>query len=492
MEREVIADKYALLKTMGSNGISITYLVEDTLTEGRAVVKVSDSMGSLALEYIKTINLAKESAVTGLVYPSEGGLADEGYYLAFPEVGEPSLENYLRIGVPFTCLEAVRVIEEILVILEGLHRAGFYHLFVETRNIFYRPRGRILLKDPALREEFFHPLLELVSSPDFSYLSPRVMDGGELGPEADIYGVGRLAERLLEEAVDSDSSPASRRVGRVAELFRRDEGAGKGMNAAEAIACMRDHVPARPDSVTPVGPEPHGSGEGGGVSEADMTARDERSDGSSRPGRDEPVKGLYIRRALMVMAWIPLLFMAFMIVMNARGGRGGAAAGSSAGGSAVGYVNTAVKPVSKGGPEPAEEERETGEALEPDAQPAEGEMEESPSAPAGEERTAEAERTAAEPAPAEAPEAVSPASPVASFTLSPMEGRSPLQVYLDASGSYDPDGSILSYSWSFGGGGSSLYHVFESSVIPARVPVTLTVTDDGGHTSSATRYVTLY
>jgi hypothetical protein len=86
----------------------------------------------------------------------------------------------------------------------------------------------------------------------------------------------------------------------------------------------------------------------------------------------------------------------------------------------------------------------------------------------------------------------SPAPPVASFSLSPGEGQSPLRVYLDASSSYDPDGSIASYRWSCGGSGKCLYHIFESNVIPTVVSITLTVTDNGGHSSSATRYVTLY
>ncbi len=86
----------------------------------------------------------------------------------------------------------------------------------------------------------------------------------------------------------------------------------------------------------------------------------------------------------------------------------------------------------------------------------------------------------------------SPAAPVASFTLSPGEGQSPLQVYIDATASYDPDGSIVSYAWSCGGSGTSFYHIFESNIIPAVIPVTLTVTDDGGNSAQATLYVTLY
>jgi len=47
--------------------------------------------------------------------------------------------------------------------------------------------------------------------------------------------------------------------------------------------------------------------------------------------------------------------------------------------------------------------------------------------------------------------------PVVSFTRTPSSGEAPLSVSFNASGSYDSDGSITSYTWSFGDGGSESY-----------------------------------
>ena len=81
-------------------------------------------------------------------------------------------------------------------------------------------------------------------------------------------------------------------------------------------------------------------------------------------------------------------------------------------------------------------------------------------------------------------------SPIASFTANFRIGAVPLEIYFDASNSYDPDGDIISYAWDFKdgntGSGETLNHTFSSI---GSYKVELTVTDDKGATSSATRTI---
>lgn len=78
--------------------------------------------------------------------------------------------------------------------------------------------------------------------------------------------------------------------------------------------------------------------------------------------------------------------------------------------------------------------------------------------------------------------------PVASFTYT----CTGLTCGFDAAGSFDPDGSIVSYEWDFGDGktGSGLTpsHSFDTA---STYLVTLTVTDDGGKTGSTSQQVTV-
>ena len=78
-------------------------------------------------------------------------------------------------------------------------------------------------------------------------------------------------------------------------------------------------------------------------------------------------------------------------------------------------------------------------------------------------------------------------TPTAAFSAAPTSGQAPLVVTFNASASADPDGTITSYAWDFGDGGTATgvtaLHTFASQ---GAYVVQLTVTDDGGATDSST------
>ena len=87
---------------------------------------------------------------------------------------------------------------------------------------------------------------------------------------------------------------------------------------------------------------------------------------------------------------------------------------------------------------------------------------------------------------------VSNQPPVAVASANPTSGTAPLTVNFSSTGSYDPDGTIASYSWNFGDGGNSTAanpsHTYTSA---GTYTATLTVTDNAGATASASVTVTV-
>ncbi len=72
-------------------------------------------------------------------------------------------------------------------------------------------------------------------------------------------------------------------------------------------------------------------------------------------------------------------------------------------------------------------------------------------------------------------------TPVARFTYTPAAGVAPFAATFNGTTSYDPDGTIASYSWNFGDGGTGTGATRSHTYMSAGVyNVTLTVTDDDG------------
>lgn len=79
-------------------------------------------------------------------------------------------------------------------------------------------------------------------------------------------------------------------------------------------------------------------------------------------------------------------------------------------------------------------------------------------------------------------------APVARFTASPEAGKAPLLVALDGGASFDPDGAVRRYDWTFGDGtqaggpGKAALHTYAD---PGEYRLVLTVTDDQGLAGSS-------
>jgi PKD repeat protein len=82
--------------------------------------------------------------------------------------------------------------------------------------------------------------------------------------------------------------------------------------------------------------------------------------------------------------------------------------------------------------------------------------------------------------------------PVASFTASPTTAQTAISIIFNGTGSYDPDGTIVSYSWNFGdgiiGSGATPSHSYNTA---GTYTVTLTVTDNSGSTASSSSQFTI-
>jgi PKD repeat protein len=83
-------------------------------------------------------------------------------------------------------------------------------------------------------------------------------------------------------------------------------------------------------------------------------------------------------------------------------------------------------------------------------------------------------------------------APVARITTSTVKGTAPLAVNFSGTGSTDADGSIVSYAWSFGDGGTATGATASRTyATPGSYAAQLTVTDNGGITNASSVTITV-
>lgn len=558
---EIIAERYALIDFRGENGLSRSYVVEDLLLQRRAFIKVYPQLEEVGLEYLKAVTLARGLEIPGLLLPEETGFADgeEGETLIFalyPEVREPSLERYLSMGFELTGPESLRISRKILECLEGLHDKGFLHLFLHPRNVLYRPGGEVLLKDACLRGDFIPFVLEKLVRPDFSFFSPRLMDGADPAAVDDLFAAGmffrwlsgylsrgpekQVLEHLADHCLSSfDVGSILYSMHDVHLGFSRagDVGSGEDSPAHKGVptsrppyistsaffekdiderAVFRGSEKKFDDVYPPSHGTRHESNENLSLGFHSTSSEKEVRhviDASSEPRFSSFWKTLGWRKGKRSPRWDKIrgftfsfvaVLAALMIGFFPSLRRSGVDSSSSQLLSSA-YTQDHQVATSTEVPYGAGNKETDEEPVQSIAQPSGGVSEYgigfpvSPTPPSdlsnpGEHGESYTVRGGGIAGTSERSPAASDSNepPVASFTVSPGAGPSPLRVLCDASGSCDPDGRIVSWRWSFGMEGMLVYWMVESQVLPARIPITLTVTDDAGATASETRYVVLY
>jgi serine/threonine-protein kinase len=114
-------------------------------------------------------------------------------FLATPYAPSGSLATRLEQG-PLELEELLAVVRRVGAGLDVLHRAGLLHRDVKPANVLLARDGAVLTDFGVVRGEVGTVLTRagsIVGTAD--YLAPEAIRGEEVGPAADLYGLGCLA-----------------------------------------------------------------------------------------------------------------------------------------------------------------------------------------------------------------------------------------------------------------------------------------------------------
>jgi serine/threonine protein kinase len=196
---------YRLEEVLGEGGVGIVFRA--VREDDGAVVALKVLREELSADETYRQRFAREGRIASglshahLVPVVDAGEADGRPYLATRYVEGATLADLLDEG-PLPVPATLRVVSELALAVDALHREGLVHRDLKPSNVLLDESGRSLLTDFGLAKGEAATVLtkpgHVVGT--LHYLPPEVIEGSSAGPAADIYALGCVTYECLAGA----------------------------------------------------------------------------------------------------------------------------------------------------------------------------------------------------------------------------------------------------------------------------------------------------
>jgi tRNA A-37 threonylcarbamoyl transferase component Bud32 len=198
-----IAERYDVVRVLGTGGSAIVYEVFDREVGERVALKVlrSDRLGAAALKrFRREVAVAREAQSPRLVRIFDIGQSSEAIFLAMELVEGESLRQRIA-QKPLPIGEALRIAGQVLEGLKVLHGLGIVHRDIKPGNILLTRDGQVKLADFGLArrleaEESRATATDAVIG-TVEYLSPEQALGQDADVRSDLYAFGIVLFEML-------------------------------------------------------------------------------------------------------------------------------------------------------------------------------------------------------------------------------------------------------------------------------------------------------
>jgi serine/threonine-protein kinase len=215
-DSSLIAGRYELGERLGYGGMSTVQVAVDRRLEREVAVKLLAEHLADDSQFISRFR-REALAAAKLVHPNIVQVFDFGldepsgrYYIVMEYIrgrsGAEILREETRLGVDDT----LTIVGGACAGLAHAHRMGVIHRDVKPGNILCSDDGAVKLADFGIAKALVGQTSQITQAGSVlgtaAYLAPEQATGGDVGPRADIYGLGVVTYQLLAGRLPYDAS----------------------------------------------------------------------------------------------------------------------------------------------------------------------------------------------------------------------------------------------------------------------------------------------
>ncbi len=216
MSLAIIAGRYELGERLGYGGMSTVRVAMDNVLEREVAVKLLAEHLADDSQFISRFKREALSAAK-LVHPNIVQVFDFGFdeasghhYIVMEYIrgrsGAEILREETRLGVKDT----LELVDGACRGLAHAHRMGVIHRDVKPGNILRSDDGAVKLADFGIAKAMVGGTSQITQAGSVlgtaAYLAPEQASGAEVGPQADLYGLGVVTYQLLAGRLPYDAS----------------------------------------------------------------------------------------------------------------------------------------------------------------------------------------------------------------------------------------------------------------------------------------------
>lgn len=201
---KIFADRYKLIKILGTGGMADVYLGEDIMLNKLIAIKILKKElinNRESVRYFKNeAEVISHLSHQNIVEVYDVGMSEGNPYIVMEYVEGKTLKDIIREKAPLSATFSIYVMEGVLSALIHSHKKGVIHRDIKPHNIMINKSGEVKVMDFGIARITDQGTTMTITNDivgSVHYLSPEQASGAEITELSDVYSSGIVFYEML-------------------------------------------------------------------------------------------------------------------------------------------------------------------------------------------------------------------------------------------------------------------------------------------------------